>query len=795
MAWDPSGLVTWLGASVLSVATALILLFAEPLVRSEPPTLAVSTAISPTGPAPGETYAWRRVAIGGGGFITGYDADPSNTTRIIRADVYGAYIWHGDQDRWVQLVTSATMPELDRVQDGVNEGVFEIVVAPSDPNRIYMAVKGLVYRSDDRGASFVTSARSKPFPFAFDANSEFRHYGPFLAVSPNDPDLVLFGTPAEGLWRSADGGTSWQRIASVPNGVDLRPAASGIQSPGTSIWFERRAHGVYSGRILALVPGHGLYISVDGGQQFAPLSPLESPGPETVTRAVFAPDGTFFAVDLESRSLWRLRDDAWTDMTSKVGSGPRRFAAVAVNPKDGHIFIFDEGGRPYRSRDGGETWQRLLHRARVGNGDPPWLRVSNQSYFATGQVLFDPVIPDRLWVCAGTGVYYTDVPDGAPQIEWISQTRGIEELVANDVIQPPKGPPLFAAWDFGVHVKDRLDRFSTGYGPKERVLIAVQQLDGSPADPQFIVTNASDTRTFCCSEDGDSVLAGYSRDGGRSWSRFASLPQPPGTDATDPWRMSFGTIAVSADDTRNIVWAPSFNRAPFFTKDRGTSWKRVIFSGEKLPETGSHIAYHYHRKTLAADRVVPGVFYLYHSGEGANAELAGLWATRDGGEHWSKVFNGEIAPQSGFSAKLRAVPGKAGHLFFTSGVAGDGDTRLRRSVDGGASWAVIADVDRVDDVGFGRAAAAASYPTIFISGRVSGRYGIWRSIDGASSWMQVGRFPVGTLDQVTVIAGDPTSFGRVYLGYKGSGFAYGEPASCNAAPYRFPAETDCHAVR
>ncbi|PJN92360.1 hypothetical protein CNY89_30365, partial [Amaricoccus sp. HAR-UPW-R2A-40] len=31
-------------------------------------------------------------------------------------------------------------------------------------------------------------------------------------------------------------------------------------------------------------------------------------------------------------------------------------------------------------------------------------------------------------------------------------------------------PPLFAFLDFGIHVKDDLDAFSTGYGPKERVL-------------------------------------------------------------------------------------------------------------------------------------------------------------------------------------------------------------------------------------------------------------------------------------------------------------------------------------
>ena len=85
------------------------------------------------------------------------------------------------------------------------------------------------------------------------------------------------------------------------------------------------------------------------------------------------------------------------------------------------------------------------------------------------------------------------------------------------------------------------------------------------------------------------------------------------------------------------------------------------------------------------------------------------------------------------------------------------------------TWHIVSDVDHVDDVGFGKSAAGSSYPTIFISGRVAGVYGIWRSTDNALTWRRVAGFPVGTLDQVSVLEGDKDVFGRVYLGYKGSG--------------------------
>ncbi|MBO1908988.1 hypothetical protein KHP60_14100 [Microvirga sp. 3-52] len=790
------GVRAW-ALAVLGLAFGSLLAVLIRLEPTKPDVLAssiqeVETVPQASAAAGGETYAWKRVAVGGGGFITGYDSDPAGRTRVVRADVYGAYIWRSDLDRWVQLVTSSTMPAEYRSQNGMNEGVFEIVTSPTRPDRIYMAAKGWVFRSDNQGRSFVDASRSLPTPLIFDPNSDFRNFGPYMAVSPADPDHILFGTPNDGLWRSTDAGETWGRVPSVPASADLQPEP-GVQSPGTIIWFEPR-EGHPTKRIWAMSPGHGVYVSSDNGDSFEPLVGTGEPQPRLITQGAFAPDGTFFAVDRESRSLWRFRTGTWTNLTEHSWTLTGRFVAVAVNPATSDIFVFDEGGRVYRSSNGGENWWPLLHHSRVGEGDPPWLRVSNTSYFAMGRVQFDPVTPNRLWVGAGTGVYYADIPESVFSITWISQARGIEELVANDVIQPRGRSPLFAALDFGIHVKDDLDAYSTTYGPKERVLIAAQQLAWSPSNPDFVVTNASDTRTFCCSQDGDAVLAGYSLDGGRSWVKFASLPQPPGTKVDDPWRMSFGTIAVSSGDIDNIIWASSFNRSPYYTTDRGKTWTRVALTGERLPATGSHSSFYMQRKTLAADRVQTGVFYLVHSGEADNAGLTGLWRTRDGGAHWEHAFMGEIAPQSQYAAKLRAVPGHEGHLFFTSGVAEGSDTSLRRSRDGGSSWSIVHGIDHVDDVAFGKPAPGSPYPAIFISGRVLGHYGVWRSTDDAVTWKRVGTFPLGSLDQVTVLGADPDRFGRVYLGYKGSGWIYGEPARCTVAPHQFPNETECVGV-
>jgi photosystem II stability/assembly factor-like uncharacterized protein len=738
--------------------------------------------------AASDTYLWKPVMVGGGGFITRQDFDNSGSVHIIRTDVYGAYLWSREQDRWLQLVTSDNIPRNDRKPGRFNQGAFEIAVAPNDASRIYMAIAGYIYRSIDGGRHF-ERPHEGPFPILFDANSEFRLYGPFMAVCPRDRNLAFAGTPHDGLLRTEDGGLSWKRVLSIPAGRAIRESGN-TKSPGVLVWFERNSRNT----IWALSYGNGMYISRDRGLHFVLLSHSNASQPTGLKQGVFASDGSFYGVDRESSSAWKYHDGKWTELGGHRGLIQEDFAAIAVSNDSRRVVISNQGGDLQISNDAGQSWKRLAHAEQVGVREPLWLRANSQSFFALAQLRFDPVLPDRLWVSAGTGPYYADLSDQPQSITWISQARGIEELVTNEVVQAPGQSPLFGAWDFGVRVKDNLDAYSDGYGPRERLLIAVQAMDWSAEYPSFVVTNASDTRMDCCSQDGNSILAGYSFDDGRQWFKFASLPTPPGTDPKDPWRMSFGAIAVSATNIQNIVWVPAFNRSPYFTLNMGQSWNRVVFPGERLPLTGSYADFTYHRKTIASDRKLPRTFYLYHSGDGANAALKGLWRSNDGGANWSRIFQGEISPLSSYNAKLRAVPGKAEHLFFTSGMPDADITKLMRSTDGGAHWTTVSKVDRVVDIGFGRAASEGAYPAIFIVGYVDGKYGIWRSYDDAVGWKRIGEFPLGSLDQIVSVEGDKDHLGRVYVGFQNSGWAYGEPAACPPRPYAFGAVHDCYSA-
>lgn len=95
-----------------------------------------------------------------------------------------------------------------------------------------------------------------------------------LAVAPGDSSVLYAGTPSSGVYRSTDGGQSWE---SVSAGLDLMPGAS-LRVTALTVDAENpmrvivaTAYGV--GSQLA---GGGVYESLDGGEQWRKLGETEN---------------------------------------------------------------------------------------------------------------------------------------------------------------------------------------------------------------------------------------------------------------------------------------------------------------------------------------------------------------------------------------------------------------------------------------------------------------------------------------------------------------------------------------
>jgi photosystem II stability/assembly factor-like uncharacterized protein len=228
-------------------------------------------------------------------------------------------------------------------------------------------------------------------------------------------------------------------------------------------------------------------------------------------------------------------------------------------------------------------------------------------------------------------------------------------------------------------------------------------------------------------------------DGGKNWNSLAS--EPAGSDGG-------GTVAISADGTI-LVWTPRRN-APSFSTDSGTNWTQCAGLSP-----GLHVV---------ADTVNPLRFYAFDSRAGQ------FFASTNGAKFFSET--GAILPtENGFrfgACPLSAAPGMEGDLWLPYGTNG-----LYHSTDGGAHFVKLENVQNAISLGLGKAAAAKTFPALYLAGKFGDTEGLFRSLDAGHTWNRINdnQHQYGFISRVT---GDPRIFGRVYFATSGRGIIYGD---------------------
>ena len=689
---------------------------------------------------PVASNTWKPIKIGAGGYLTGIDVAPDGTM-VVRTDTYGAYIWNGTQ--WQQLVTSTSMPAQFVAPDN-GQGVYEIQVSSSDSNILYMMYEGYVFRSDNKGATWTKTAFSQ---VTESPNDPSRLNGQKMAIDPNNPNVVYVGTPQNGLFVTADGGATWKSVAGVPisatNSSGAYPGITGIEFvPGSG------TAGGMTKTIIASSYGHGVYESIDGGASWSKLSG----GPSDVEYAAVSSTGVYYAVGNQGTSVWSFADGKWTEVLSGSSTAIHTIAVDPFNPN--HIVAANMGGGLDESFNGGATWGGWNWNPQLNANDIPWL-ASTGPGMSLGGMVFDPLVEDKLWAASGVGVWNTTIPQNMKSntpIVWNSQSVGIEQLVANDLIVPVGGKPVLASWDRSFFYVNDPNSYPTTYGVSgQRAFAAGWSLDYASSNPNFVVGIAD----WWGVEE-----SGFSTDGGKDWQVFPTEP---------PFAYHAIGGSIAASSPTDIVWAPADGASPYYTQDGGVTWKPVVLPGVSDWSEFDY-AYYLDRRTVTADRVLSNTFYMYYLG----TTNTGVYRSTDGGASWAEVFAGQISPSSGFNAQIQSVPGEAGNLFFTGGPQ-DGSglhEKFFQSADGGVTWNAVPNVTEVSCFGFGKSATLGGYPSIYVVGFVNGVYGVWQSNNDAKSWTQIGQWPVGELSNIKTISGDPNTYGQVYVGFAGTGYAY-----------------------
>ncbi len=244
-----------------------------------------------------------------------------------------------------------------------------------------------------------------------------------IAADPTAPGAVWAGTEPSALFRSEDGGTSWERaegLLELPSSADwsfppkpethhvrwiaCHPADAGrlwlaieagalVTTPdGGSTWRDRVPGGPYDTHEIAIHPdrpetlkisaGDGYYESDDGGETWrSPMEGLEVGYLRSVAIDPGDPDVVLVSASSRARSAYQAgaadgrlhrREGAerWERVTDGWPEEPETMAPLlAAGRAPGELWAADERG-VHRSTDGGRSWSRMAG----FETSPAWLR-------------------------------------------------------------------------------------------------------------------------------------------------------------------------------------------------------------------------------------------------------------------------------------------------------------------------------------------------------------------------------------------------------------------------------------
>jgi photosystem II stability/assembly factor-like uncharacterized protein len=233
------------------------------------------------------------------------ERDPHNPARIY-AGTQGAGIWRSDDEgrSWKQVGLEG-------------EIVKAVAISPHDPAVIYAGLKpARVCVSRDGGETWAELDAFREIPgwedFHSPAEPPYIGYIKALVVSPDDPDVIVAGVEAEGVFRTTDGGESWS---------------------------DHREEALRDCHQLEFHPGGWVFEAGGGGAAYS------SDGGETFTR---------ITDNLDRSYCWGLG----VNPAAQPGGGHTWYVSASPSAQNAHHDENNAKAYIYRTRDN-QKWERL----------------------------------------------------------------------------------------------------------------------------------------------------------------------------------------------------------------------------------------------------------------------------------------------------------------------------------------------------------------------------------------------------------------------------------------------------
>jgi photosystem II stability/assembly factor-like uncharacterized protein len=488
-----------------------------------------------------------------------------------------------------------------------------IAMDPADPQTVYVGTRDAgVFKTTDGGQSWQSSRRGLTF---FPIRS--------LQVDPQHPNVLYAGTDFDGIWKSTDSGNNWFEVS---NGLDKSLIVFNIviDPQDTNVLYAGLAGGLglLEGQIYKSGNGGATWVKKDSGipryyESYA--HGVFSLSIDVSTASVYAGTrcgGVFKSVN--GGELWTAINDG---LPFKYSECRETINAVAVDPHHPGQLGAIVGGE-YYAFDGSQ-WQK------ISQGD-----YANDS-IGPGYLYFHPTDPSIVY---STVAKFTKSVNGG--INWTQQLGWPDSSQVPEIAFHPSSPDTIYA------VTDVLGEFSGG------VYKTTDQGETWAEASQGITAVAIESVAID-SYDSDYIYAGEanghfyrSQDGGVTWHRGYS----GGFGISD--------IAVNPLDSQNIYVTAGF---VYKSADRGETFDTI---------------YDVSASTCIA--IAPDVSNAIYVGTSL-----GVYKSSDGGMTWQEKNHGMSFCTFSACHINDLVIDPNDPLTVWVGTAGDG---IARSVDGGENW-------------------------------------------------------------------------------------------------------------